>query len=130
MRSTLCKFFLVPAIAAAVALVNHPAQAQSVKVPFTFTALGQNFPAGTYSIQKNLDANFVTLRLKDSSKGITRVLGPGDPDNTDSRVVLRFRTDGDDHVLDTIQFGSKITARLPEMNGRDRERSERMGNGQ
>ena len=130
MRSTLCKFFLVPAIAVAAALVGHPAQAQTVNVPFSFTALGQSFPAGTYIIHENKDENYVTLRLKNGGKSICRVVGPGDPDLTDNRVVLHFRTDGDSHVLDTIQFGPMITAHLAPGNRHNRELAARLVIGQ
>jgi hypothetical protein len=130
MRSTLCKFFLVPAIAAAAALVSHSTQAQTVDVPFTFTALGQNFPAGTYVVQENRDESYVTLRLKNGGKSICRVVGPGDPDNADRRVVLRFREEGDAYTLDTIQFGPMITSHLAPGNRHNRELAARLVVGQ
>ena len=112
MRSTLCKFFLVPAIAVAAAMAGHSAQAQTVNVPFQFTALGHSFPAGAYSVQRDLTSNFVSLRAKDSSNVLTKVLGPGDAQLGDDRIVLRFALDGDYHVLESIQYGARITSKL------------------
>lgn len=110
MRSRILKLFLVPAIAVAAALASHPAQAETVKVPFAFSAVGHEFPAGTYTVNANLSTSIVTLRLQDSDKSFAWVLGPGDPDPGDQRVVLRFTKGDDTNVLDSIQFGSKITS--------------------
>jgi len=129
MRSTLCKFFLVPALAAAATMFSHAAQAETVNVPFSFTAMGQTFPAGAYSVEEDLNTNFVTLRLKNSNKSIMRVLGPGDTEHGDNRVVLRFSMDGDDHVLNSIQFGTKSTSRLPGVERSSRETSTRQVSG-
>jgi hypothetical protein len=123
MRSTLYKFFLVPALAAAATMFTHTAQAETVNVPFSFTAMGQTFPAGAYSVEEDVNTNFVTLRLKSSNKSIISVLGPGDTGHGDNRVVLRFSMAGDDHVLNSIQFGVKSTARLPELDRRSHEAS-------
>lgn len=128
MRSTLCKLFLVPAIAAVAALASQSAQAETVDVPFAFTALGHSYPAGDYNVEKDLNTNFVVLRQHDGSRILSRVLGPGDADHGDTRVVLRFNEGGDGHVLDSIQFGSKITSHLT--TNRDRERVSRMASGQ
>jgi hypothetical protein len=129
MRSTLCKLFLVPAIAAAAAFVSQPAHAETVNVPFAFTALGHSFPAGTYTVEKDLGAKFVTLHLKGGDKTLIRVLGPGDADPGDNRVVLRFNTEGNSHMLDSIQFGARITSHMPE-GTRARELATGPGSGQ
>ena len=121
MRSTMLKLFLVPAIAAAAALASHPAQAETVKVPFAFSAVGHDFPAGSYSVDANINTNVVTLRLKNSDKSFVWVLGPGDPEPGDQRVMLRFTTTAGAHVLDSIQFGSKITSRLSPYDPHSRE---------
>lgn len=128
MRSTLCKFFLVPAIAAVAALAGSSAQAQTVNVPFAFTALGHSYPAGAYNVEKDLNTNFVVLRRHDGSRILASVLGPGDPDRDDSRVVLRFSDDSGDHVLDSIQFNGKITSHFSA--GRAREHVTRIASGQ
>ena len=130
MRSTLCKFFLVPAIAAVAALAGHSAQAQTVSVPFAFTAHGQTFPAGTYSVQKDLTSNFVSLRTSDSHNVVTKVLGPGSADQGDNRIVLRFAMAGDDHVLESIQYGSKVTSRMSDIQSQRHETVSRPLRGQ
>ena len=115
MRSTLYKFFLVPALTAAAALIAPSAKAATVNVPFNFVAQGHSFPAGSYSVQRDLNSNFVTLSAKDGAyKSITSVLGPGAPDNRDARIILRFMPDGNNYTLDTIQFGAKITSHMPQ----------------
>lgn len=121
MRSSVLKLFLVPAITAAAALISHPAQAETVKVPFAFSAMGHEFPAGTYSVDGNVNTNVVTLRLQNSDKSIVSILGPGDPDPGDQRVALRFTSGDGEHVLDSIQFGSKITSRLSQYDPHTRD---------
>lgn len=121
MRSSVLKLFLVPAITAAAALISHPAQAETVKVPFAFSAMGHEFPAGTYSVDANVNTNVVTLHLQNSGKSIVSILGPGDPDPGDQRVALRFTSGDGEHVLDSIQFGSKITSRLSQYDPHTRD---------
>lgn len=121
MRSTFLKLFLVPAIAATAALASHPAQAETVNVPFAFSALGHDFPAGTYSVDANVNTNVVTLRLRGTGKSFAWTLGPGDPQPGDERVMLRFTSSEDTHVLDSIQYGSKITSRLSQYDPHSRE---------
>ncbi|HEY2861375.1 MAG TPA: hypothetical protein VGJ21_23395 [Terracidiphilus sp.] len=111
MRSTLSKFFLVPVIAAA-AMIGQSAHAQRINVPFEFTALGHTFPAGTYNVQKDVSSNFVSMRAEDNRNVVTKVLGPGSSDQANDRIVLRFAMDGDDHVLESIQYGAKITPKM------------------
>jgi hypothetical protein len=130
MRSTLSKFFLVPVIAAVAAMAGHTAQAQTVNVPFTFNAHGQTFPAGTYSVEKDVNSNFVSLRTKDRRNVVTKVLGPGSAELGDSRIVLRFAMAGDDHVLESIQYGPKVTSRMTEIEGQRHETVSRPLRGQ
>lgn len=131
MRSTFFKALLIPAVAAVAAFVSQPAQAaqsQSVKVPFAFTAMGKTFPSGSYTVEENLTTNVITL--KTGNKSLSSILIPGDPNPFDERVVLRFATAGDQHVLDTIQYGAKITTRMTQFDSRAREEFPRPGNGQ
>jgi hypothetical protein len=112
MRSTFSKFILVPALAAAAALVSHTAKAETLQVPFSFSVMGKTFPAGEYKIEKDVNANFVTLKLANGSCSISRVLGPGVTDPRDHRVVLRFDAQNDSYALESIQFGSSITTNM------------------
>lgn len=130
MRSTLCKYFLVPVIAAAATMIGHSAQAQTVNVPFAFHALGHTFPAGTYSVQKDMSSNFVSLRTTDSHNIVTKVLGPGNAEQGDNRIVLRFAMAGEDHVLESIQYGPKVTSRMSEIDSARHETVSRPLRGQ
>ena len=112
MRSTMLKWFLVPAVAAIAALASQTANAERVNVPFSFSANGQAFPAGTSEVEQGLNAGFVTLRQQAGTKTLIRVLEPGVNDPKDSRVVLRFDVDGENYVLDTIQIHAKITTHM------------------
>ena len=112
MRSILCRLLLVPAIAAAASLSTQSAKAETITVPFSFTANGDTFPAGAYTVQEDMQASVVTLHEVNGTKAIKFAVGPGDPSPTDNRVVLRFETKGDEHVLESVQYASKITARL------------------
>src|SRR5215472_18892631 len=108
MRSTLSKLFLVPAIAAAAALIPTSARAETIQIPFNFSAHGHSFPAGAYDVEQNQDHNMVTLHALNSNKTFTGTLAPGDPQPNDSRVVLYFSDSADNHVLDSIQYHNKI----------------------
>lgn len=123
MRSTISKLFLVPVIAAAAALATHTAKAETLNIPFSFSAMGKTFPAGDYKVQKDLNSNFVTLKQIDGSFSVTRILGPGVADRHDHHVVLRFDASGNKYALETIQFGSSITPSLLQHNRRMEEAS-------
>ncbi|HEY3705884.1 MAG TPA: hypothetical protein VGL22_12520 [Terracidiphilus sp.] len=123
MRSTLSKLLLVPAIAAAAALLSQTAKAETLQVPFSFSVMGKTFPAGEYKVATDQNANFVTLELTDGSRSITRILGPGSPEPRDHRVVLRFETTGSNYSLESIQFGGSITPNLIKHSHRTEEAS-------
>ncbi len=113
MRSILGKLILAPAILAAAALTANSAMAESnVKVPFSFTAAGKVWPAGEYSIQKDMLAGTVTLKSEVSSESLTCLLGPGDPNPTDNKITLKFDNIGGTHALRTVQYGPQITSQL------------------
>jgi hypothetical protein len=122
MRSTLLKWFLVPAVAAAAALASHTASAETVNVPFSFSAMGKAFPAGSYVVEEDLNRAFVTLSQKDGSNSLIRVLGPGISDDNASHVVLRFSITGDSYVLDSIQYRAQITPHMTKRHHKDQER--------
>jgi hypothetical protein len=112
MRSTFFKLLLIPAVAAAAALITQTANAETVNVPFSFSAMGKAFPAGSYTVEKGLNSEFVTLRQNNGTKSMVSVLGPGDPDSSDQHVRLRFNITGDDYVLDRIQYHAKVTSHM------------------
>ena len=111
MGSTLRNFVLAPAAMAAAALATNTAMAETLKVPFTFTVDGKDFPAGLYSVRQS-SHNLVTLISKDASQSFTWVVAPGDPAPTDTAVTLRFSELGETHALRSVQYGPLITPRL------------------
>jgi hypothetical protein len=112
MGSTLRNFVLAPVVLAAAALATSTAMAETVKVPFNFTFDGKDFPAGYYSVKREMSQNMVTLRSNATSQSFTWIIAPGDPAPTDTAVTLRFDKLGQDHVLQSVQFGPLITSRL------------------
>lgn len=113
MRSILGKLILAPVVMAAVALAANTASAETaVKVPFNFTVAGNSFPAGAYTLQKDVRGDTVTLKNKNTAQSYTFLIGPGDAAPTDSNVTLKFDEVGAGHALRSIQYGAQITGRL------------------
>jgi hypothetical protein len=82
-----------------------------VEVPFSFTAKGQSFPAGSYSVA--FDANHSVVRLAsktDAAKEICWSTGPADI--AKAPAVLSFDRVGADYALKTIQLGDRVTPNL------------------
>ena len=93
------------------ATVSFAASLARVDVPFGFTAKGHSYPAGSYDVRMDTQANFVTLASKaDAAKQISWIVGPTDPKSTPA--VIQFDKVGDDYALKTIQLGDKITPTL------------------
>jgi hypothetical protein len=88
------------------------AETQTVKVPFSFTVAGETFPAGDYSISHADFADFVTLAPIGSSRSFSTVVGPGSPGPEERKIALNFGEVGQTHVLQSIQYGAKITRKL------------------
>ena len=112
MRSILRNFVLAPAVMAPAVLATNTAMAETVKVPFNFTFDGKDLPAGYYSVKRDISQNMVTLRSNATSQSFTWIIAPGNPAPTDTAVTLRFDILGQDHVLQSVQFGTLITFRL------------------
>ncbi len=113
MRSMLPKFLLALVATAAAAFTPQSAQAENiVKVPFSFTAAGQSFPAGVYTVEEGGFRDFVILRSKDGSKSFSWITGPGSPEPKDKHVTVKFDVVGSNHVLRSIQYQSAITSVL------------------
>ena len=114
MRSILHRIVLAPAVMVAVALAANVAKAEAtIKVPFSFTVQGKTFPAGLYSVSRDDRGHgFVTLAAKGSPQSFTCLLAPGSPGPTEEKVALNFDLIGEAHVLQSIQYGPMISARL------------------
>jgi hypothetical protein len=114
MRFLLHRFVLAPAVMVAAALATNVAKAETtVKVPFSFIVAGKTFPAGLYSIARDeKDHAYVTLVAKGSGQTYSCLLTPGAPDPTERKVALNFDLVGQTHLLQSIQYGPMITAKL------------------
>jgi hypothetical protein len=83
----------------------------TVNVPFTFTAMGQSFPAGHYDIAVTGNNSLVTLYSKtDATKRLTWVVRPVDARK--AAGVVTFDEQGTSYSLKNIQVGSRITPNL------------------
>jgi hypothetical protein len=115
MKSIFKKVLLASAIAATAALATLPAMASTtVHVPFSFAVAGKILPAGIYRVERDSSGSFVTLASLKSSQSFTWILNPGHPDRSDHKVSLRFEGRDRTHVLESIQYGSKVTPKLDE----------------
>ncbi len=113
MRSILPKLFLASAVLATAALATNSALAETmVNVPFSFTVNGKSCPAGRYAVDRDFVSGVVTLRNGDWKRSFSWIASPGDPAPRDSRVILRFDEDGSAHALQSVQYGTLMTARL------------------
>jgi hypothetical protein len=82
-----------------------------VDVPFSFTAKGQAYPAGSYSVILDSNDQSVTFQSRvDDTKHITWTVGPTDPANY--AAVVKFDRVGEDYSLKTIQMNDRITPNL------------------
>ena len=119
MRSKLRTFVLASTAMAAAALATIPAVAATsttLNVPFSFMVEGQTLPAGEYSVVRDGARNVLTLKGKDISKTYTWVASPLRGGASDS-VTLKFESEGEGHVLQSIQYGPLVTPRLDRKKG-------------
>jgi hypothetical protein len=98
---------------AAVLATNVAKAETTIKVPFSFIVAGKTFPAGLYVISRDeKDHGFVTLVAKGSGQTYSCLLTPGAPGPTERKVALNFDLVGETHLLQSIQYGPMITAKL------------------
>ncbi len=114
MRFLTYKLFLASAfIAATFTSVGANAQT-TLNVPFSFNIGHSLVPAGTYSVERSGApwGRFVTLKNVQTSSTFTWTISPGQPSQTDTRIVLKFDEIGQTHLLRSVQYHSMITSRL------------------
>jgi len=125
MRFILRKVILASAFGAAVALAGNCAMAATrVNVPFSFSVAGKTLPAGGYNLVHEANSGFVTLQSIESNDSYTWLLTPGPAEN-DQKVALRFDDSEGKHVLESVQYGSKITPRIDKRKSIEMERDSR-----
>lgn len=113
MQTRFRSLILASAAIAAAAMSSIPAMAvitTSLNVPFSFTVQGEAFPAGEYSVQRDDLGNFVKLQSKDASLHHSWLARAGE--TSPDRVVLRFEEHGQQHVLQSVQYGRLVSPRL------------------
>jgi hypothetical protein len=97
--------------AALCATAAFAANQARVDVPFSFSAKGESFPAGTYSVALDSNSNFVTMASNsDATKHITWSVGPADKRN--AAALVKFDAVGPGYALRSIQVGEKVTPNL------------------
>jgi hypothetical protein len=102
---------VVLSTAALCATAAFAANQARVDVPFSFTAKGQSFPAGTYEVKLDESRNFITMASNsDTAKHITWNVGPADKIN--APALVKFDETGANHALRSIQVGSRVTPNL------------------
>lgn len=91
------------------AVLTIPARAQApdrvlVKVPFSFVAAGQTFPAGEYKVIRLRDEEPRVLLLINNQNGANMVvLLPQSQEAAHGKPQLDFASIGDEHFLSRIQ---------------------------
>ena len=124
MRFPAIKSILAAVVVTTAALSAHNAKAETtLNVPFSFTVSGQAMPAGVYTVQEDTFHNVVVLRNKAATRSFATRCGPGDPAPNEVHVALKFESNGENHVLRGIQFGSKPTFEAGQWPGALRRRT-------
>jgi len=95
---------------AALTINTANAEATKVNVPFSFKVAGKVLPAGEYSVERDRNGNFIKLQGKDPAQLVIVVASAMAADS--KLVSLKFDTQDNDHVLQTIQYGHLISSRL------------------
>jgi hypothetical protein len=99
------------ALATAALTINTAnAEATKVNVPFSFKVAGKVLPAGEYSVERDNHGNFIKLQGKDPAQLLIVVASAMAADS--KLVSLKFDTQNNEHVLQTIQYGHLISSRL------------------
>ena len=113
MKLSVRNLVIASAMMAAVAVTTTSAMAATtVKVPFNFTVEGKICPAGTYTVDKDVNARIVTLQGKQAPQSFKWVLTPADSSASDSKVKMSFEEVGNAHSLKSIQYGSMVTPKI------------------
>ncbi len=115
MANTVRNFFLASIVMATVAVAATTANAEAaIKVPFKFTVAGKTCPAGIYIVDRDTNSHLIKMHSRDGSETFHWLVGPGNPNPTDNRIILHFDDSGQNHSLQSVQYGSMITSRFQE----------------
>ena len=114
MKLNLRSLVLASAITETAALASFPALAATtgatlLYVPFSFTVSGDTLPAGNYLVKRDT-GNFISLAAADGSSNYSWISSVGE--KGDGKVVLHFAIDGQNHILDSVQYGTLASPHL------------------
>ena len=131
MKLNLRTLVLASAVTATAALASIPALAATagstkLYVPFGFTVSGKALPAGNYLVKRDT-GNFISLASADGSSNYSWISNVGD--KADSNVVLHFGINGQNHVLESVQFGALVSPRLARHSARTEDITPQSNNG-
>jgi hypothetical protein len=112
MRLNIPSLILAPALLAAAALTPQPASAAVLHVPFAFTVAGQTLPAGSYTVDRDSTAGYVTLKSPDGRKSFNWLVGPGEPAPYSTGIAMSFDSTGSGYALRSIRYNAQITSRI------------------
>ena len=112
MKNTLRTLVLTSMVLATAAFTTTSiAKAETLNVPFNFTAAGKDCPKGVYQVERKGLSNVVTLKNQDGSHSFTLVLARS-ADVPTTKIALRFEEQGDHHILRSVQYRGFTTAQL------------------
>jgi hypothetical protein len=101
--------FVIPALAAAAALAGGTAHAaETVTVPFEFTAQGHSFPSGSYAVEQDHGKHVVTLHKVKGDATLNWTMSPCEYDRGHIHMNFDRAADGT-HILKSIQFSRFFT---------------------
>ncbi len=113
MGSKVRNFFIASIVMATVAVATTNAHAETaIKVPFKFTVAGKTCPAGIYIVDRDANSHLIKMHSRDGIQAFHWLIGPGNPNPTDNRVILHFDDLGQNHSLRSVQYGSMITSKF------------------
>lgn len=114
MQNTVRSLLTTAVLTAAATFVSHPLLAASaiVDVPFSFTVAGKTLPAGAYQVRLEQMNQVMRFTSAENHVNMVWLVGPGEPNPNDRRVVLRFDHSGASYTLCDIQYGPSMTSRL------------------
>ena len=108
MRFTFSKLFLVSTLAAAAAIASLSARAESVNVPFEFTAQGHSFPSGDYAVEQSPAKHLVILHQVKGNAVLNWSMGAG-AESEEGHIQLNFRqSENGMHILKSVQYGRRF----------------------
>lgn len=88
-------------------------QTATVNIPFNFVSHGETYPAGKYVASLDQNHNVIALNNATNTRVSAHwIAGPADTNPNDEKLTLKFDDSGNNHYLQSVQLGPRITSRL------------------